>query len=110
MSNTTSKTIDPHQPILTVPTPAGNILVYPPYDKQVPAVFVMFRPNGRDEEIDLVTIECKQNSDDIYGIDNDHIYMTIFGNAFSEDYTDIVKINKNDVIASLSDSDDKEET
>ena len=88
---------------MEIDVPNGVIVIYKNVDIGAPGCTVMFRPNGTDDEIDLVCIESKVEKS--YW-DNDvesekDLCLYVYGDPYTDDFTDKHIIKANDVTAAL---------
>ena len=80
-------------------TTAGTLLAYESADPGQPGICVMLQPDGYEEEIDLAYISVYQDPEirTPYNEGPKDVSIMVYGNVYSEDYTEKVMIRRSDI-------------
>lgn len=88
--------IDPHYPPasqngpkIIIPTDVGDLLAYTSDDPNIKGIYIMFRPKGCSEQVDVALVEKLD--------DSDLLTSAVHADPTSDDYTNIFKISTKEI-------------
>ena len=89
---------------MEIKTSAGTIVVYENSDPGAPGVSVMLRPDDENVAFDLAYIEVKENAnyrDEEDYADPEDVYVYMYGDPYTDEYTDRVIIRRKDILKAI---------